>query len=593
MALILHMPMNGNLNNYGLSSTNPTYASAVYGVGNVTNKALNLNTVLNYSFSVPELNGATKWSVAFWIKPEVMSSGVNWSTFLYMRATNDNSLRFCYGGTTTYSNATYAVLLADNSDHKTLSSNLRCTANEDFGRWMHVCVTYNGVNVLAYCDGVLVYSNSTGLNNSLTGNFLLAPYGYNGLLNDLRVYNTVLTAAQVKTLARGLVLHYPLSHEGFGGENLLKNSTTNFPELWSGSGDGRTMNTQSGVNVPEWGCTNALRVYGKSGASSALCLLINNTTHGLSVNQTSVNGQKYVASIFVKNNHSSNAISFSFNNLATSVSVPANSQKRVILYAIGNGSNYLQYNISSSGTSKDYDITFWHPQIEFGDICTPWTPNSADALYTSLAVGSTTLHDVSGFQHNGTNYGTIAYSADTPRYKVSRVFNGSNNWVTTAKKMDFIKEAITLTYWAKADNWSSMTGTAVSCIESGGWGGQKWGSAQIGIEIGTGTSSLTWLQYACDTESFTGWHHFALTYDGYIFKVYVDGVEKYTNTKYTTKTPIYYNASATANALFIGGECGGSLTTPTDYFAGKVSDVRVYATALSAAEIQDIYKGVM
>jgi len=75
-----------------------------------------------------------------------------------------------------------------------------------------------------------------------------------------------------------------------GGENLLKNSLTNFPGLWSGSGDGRTLTTQSGVHVQEWGCSDALRVYGMSGASSALCLLINNSTHGLTVPKTSVSG---------------------------------------------------------------------------------------------------------------------------------------------------------------------------------------------------------------------------------------------------------------------------------------------------------------
>jgi len=107
-------------------------------------------------------------------------------------------------------------------------------------------------------------------------------------MNDIRIYDTALSPREVKEISKGLVLHYPLSMPG--GENLLKNSLTNFPELWSGSGDGPTLTTQSGVSVPEWGCTDALRVYGMSGASNATCLLINNSSHGLTVPSTSVSG---------------------------------------------------------------------------------------------------------------------------------------------------------------------------------------------------------------------------------------------------------------------------------------------------------------
>lgn len=84
-----------------------------------------------------------------------------------------------------------------------------------------------------------------------------------------------------------------------------------------------------------------------------------------------------------------------------------------------------------------------------------------------------------------------------------------------------------------------------------------------------------------------GWHMFTETWDGYSFKVYLDGELKFTDARYTSKTPMFY--SSNRNALFIGGESGGSLTVPVDRFKGKISDVRVYATALSAEDIKRLY----
>jgi len=93
--------------------------------------------------------------------------------------------------------------------------------------------------------------------------------------------------------------------------------------------------------VPEWGCNDALRVYGQSGASNALCLLINDGSHGFTVSYTSVSGQKYVPSIYVKNNHSTNAINIAFNGLSSSVPVNAGECKKVVLDATGDGSHSL------------------------------------------------------------------------------------------------------------------------------------------------------------------------------------------------------------------------------------------------------------
>ena len=50
-------------------------------------------------------------------------------------------------------------------------------------------------------------------------------------------------------------------------------------------------------------------------------------------------------------------------------------------------------------------------------------------------------------------------------------------------------------------------------------------------------------------------------------------------------TGVTYN---TTNSIIIGGEAtNDGITTP--YFTGKMSDFRIYATALSESDIKDLY----
>ena len=112
--------------------------------------------------------------------------------------------------------------------------------------------------------------------------------------------------------------------------------------------------------------------------------------------------------------------------------------------------------------------------------------------------------------------------------------------------------------------------------------------------MGTGASSNTYKQAICTTalaDLSSGWHHFVGTYDGFNVKIYIDGVLDGTLNAYTAKTPIFYN---TANTIFIGAEAENTKIKPAVsnpyYFNGKMSDVRIYAKALSANDIEELYK---
>ena len=107
--------------------------------------------------------------------------------------------------------------------------------------------------------------------------------------------------------------------------------------------------------------------------------------------------------------------------------------------------------------------------------------------------------------------------------------------------------------------------------------------------MGTGATSNTYKSCTSNTtlaSLSSGWHFFAGTYDGLTSNLYIDGVLDKTLSCYTTKTPIYYHPT---NSIIVGAEASSSSTAATPYFNGKLSDIRIYATALSAADILSLY----
>jgi len=81
-----------------------------------------------------------------------------------------------------------------------------------------------------------------------------------------------------------------------------------------------------------------------------------------------------------------------------------------------------------------------------------------------------------------------------------------------------------------------------------------------------------------------GWHHLVATYDGAVARLYVDSV----NVDSTLSAfPLQY---ANNNSLIIGGEAGIATAPQTGaFFPGKICEVAVYPSALTAAQVLSHY----
>ena len=68
-------------------------------------------------------------------------------------------------------------------------------------------------------------------------------------------------------------------------------------------------------------------------------------------------------------------------------------------------------------------------------------------------------------------------------------------------------------------------------------------------------------------------------------KIYYDGIEVGTVANGSANGIGYAN-----NYIFIGGEAQGNSTSPaSSAYVGNLSDVRIYATALTAEQIKELY----
>jgi len=97
-----------------------------------------------------------------------------------------------------------------NLSYKNGSNNSASTGPLPIGQWAHIAVTYDGTTAILYRDGLRVASGTVPFSNKVDANFVIGSVqmddagafgdGFNGLLDDIRVYGHALTAYEVADL---------------------------------------------------------------------------------------------------------------------------------------------------------------------------------------------------------------------------------------------------------------------------------------------------------------------------------------------------------------------------------------------------------
>lgn len=564
MGLKVWLPLNGSLENQGLSTLSITNSGAAIDTAGKVGSCYSFNGSSAYMRTAfPAANYVTKpFSVAFWV---------------YFNNVTGNA---CICSSRTGVGYGFSIFRISNYlrfDNGTNSAGSQCEfTNYTFtaSKWYHVVCIQKAASRELYVDGVLRQTTNYSIPASNTAQYLLigassstdsTPTGnyLNGKLNDVRIYDHALSVKEVRELARGLMVHYKLDDVRLSNANRITNYDTSFHSYADGTVTILTNQMNSGTQeiVSDiGGAHKCLHLHSNGGSNRQY------TTIGASAGKSYTVSCDYYSTVA-----QSQAFRGELNGGDYSWTV-----SQMASYTTPNEWARLQFtfsNLTSAATlyyffycSNGTDCYIKNVKVEEGAEATPYS-------YTNDR--PTKITDCSSYKRHGTISNTLTTVYDTSRYSSSIYFN------TTASKIalpviNFSGTSTTYTFaW-----WQYMVNTARMA-----WGFSNGNRLNVyysnPICWNTGDGTSTPFQDGTTTinpsELLNAWHHIAVTGDGAAAKIYIDGV--YRGTSKTWR-------AITGTQIYISGWDTGTNYT---WSGGKLSDFRIYATALTAADVADLY----
>lgn len=374
-------------------------------------------------------------------------------------------------------------------------------------------------------------------------------------INDLRLYDHCLSNEEIKQIYNCLILHYPLSN-GYGNENLIEEG--NLASSWGEEGCTRE-------NVVDSSKGNCLKVIGKNG---------NKRIYRAVKNVWTINNQKYQVSFWAKTDTENCQINFSRSMTDYTKDFTLTSNWN---YYIG---TITTTGIGDSGTlsltvkTTNGIIYIKDIKLQKGTDQMIYSPHPSDALYKTLGYNTTTEYDTSGFGNNGTKFGTITSSSDSPIGN-SSYYIPSTAYINTNSALHTYDQ-ITMSIWFKGannchfGNWES--GGCGLWTENNKWKATVYANSKYNDITGGALQN--------------GWNFAAMTYDGQVIKIYNNGIET-GKLNLGSKYAIQWHPTA---PWTINGNPNATGSSVDQRVTGYWADARLYATALTADDIKQLYQ---
>lgn len=554
MSLQVWLPLNGTLDNQGLCDVTVTNDGASIDNNGKIGRCYNLT---NGPISISNLPNPKEISISFWFK-RMSDTGTRQFMFTAW-----------YGVTcelTTAGEPTFAVY---KSSYPTIKGSPITVSTG----WVHYCGTFSEKDGMKlYINGSLVASNTnkTAISWSTTSGKIGKYSSYasmSALMNDFRIYDHALSAKEVHEISKGLCLHYKLNPLNGAMPNLK--SGTESPNLPTYAGS--TFTKTDNVSVSEWGAENAVRYVGTCGTYIVF------SPYGTGKTPSELGVKNPMISGYVKNNSIDTDIIFATNGVGTPVTIhPGESKFCYVLRTDVSSGSYFQLNMRTPQAGDSFDFTIWRVKFEDSVIPTPWCPNSADALYTALGYNNGIEYDCSGYRRNGTKNGNITCDIDSPRYATSYKLNTGSDYIKTNFSMTM--NELSVGFWVKPS--SSNGGYSIIC--------SNYNNPTGGLWIATNCESCSVWAYRGAYMKVAGslandtWHHCVYTFKDGVSKWYINGEEK------TITTNTYTGTTLPITDLTIGNSYTGTSWNTKRY--GNLSDFRLYATALLADDVKELYE---
>jgi hypothetical protein len=188
------------------------------------------------------------------------------------------------------------------------------------------------------------------------------------------------------------------------------------------------------------------------------------------------------------------------------------------------------------------------------------------------------VRDVSGFGNDGTCYGSVITMSDTPRYDKCYQFDGTSSYIGNIPQV--LRPGLTeftISFWVYFNSSQYIT------VFSDDIGDRH---KQIRLSISEnniyfhairGEPVVSGAFEVYTSIPINQWHHIVVTMNADLYKVYVDNIKVGEETCITTLSPIN-NVSVVCYDNYSG-----------KILDGKLSDLRIYATALTADQVKELY----
>lgn len=535
MSLQVWLPLNGNLDNQGLSDISVTnYGATVDNSGKI-GKCYSFDGTNDYlQITNYHMSNLVEYSIACWVYP---TSDVDY--LFLVRGNGQHQIHLSGDG----------LMFRDtkNSSQRIVPWNYTFMANT----WTHICCTYKLGEIFLYCNGVQTNHNTlyTHSNSQTNANNTEIRIGrqqsstsdsyFSGKINDFRIYNHALSLKEIKEISKGLVLHYPL-------DDKYIESTTN---LCNGliAGGRTTVINNTIVNT---------------GANA-------DTYWYIKPKKALVGGATYTVSCCLSG-FSSNSTYISWGVCAQSGANSAGSWKCY------NGHNEFTFTMPSNldgstakiifddnGGTRTEIFTISQIQLEKKDHATGYAGIGGIR-------NSTIVYDCSGYQNNGTII-NLSCSNDTIKNQSSTSFDGNTSVIQLGNISSLLQNTFTMNLWFKKSELGSKAYETL-------FGGPS------GFEIDTRAGSSSTLSLymtpkrggnAFSPFNFNQWYMVTMVNDGTNELYYINGELKKTIEKKSMPNGNY----------FIGS---WSRATSQNY-KGLISDFRLYTTPLSEEDILQLY----
>jgi len=595
MALIGHWPLNGNLNDYSGKSTAMTNFGATTSSGKIG--ACYQTDGTSQYLRTPVMSASGEFTFAIWFKALTYE-------------TNDRIV-WGYG--------TNRVIIALQSSNRlqwyiqTVNGTVGYTSTVltvNPTGWNHVALTYNGSTIKMYINGV--QDSNTG---SLTGlsaasafnigtSYNASNYFINAQFNDIRFYDNALSLTEIKELSRAKILHYtfdamqepttnifPRAYNvlaftnAYNGSAYSFGATTNMQQVIDNTLKTDTLSTVTKVSRINSGVNQRDYVY--VGLSSPL----NSTrvisfwyygTYGTAIRPYNNDGYELI--YYLDNNGV-----WQGGNIFQTVPVLENTWQKIILKIVNQGvsagAGWSWTILHSNSLSATLDNTeywaFTEFQFEEKDHATEYTRTSRTGL----------VYDNSGFQNNS----AALTEATTPTWSsTARIGSGNYYFNGTGASSSFINakdvqpkaDAITISSWIKLNALISAQDNAYPKIigkrdvdtHRAFFLSFNKSNNRLYWEIKDENATYFTLSSTNTTWNVGEWYHVAASFNGITgaAAVYVNGA------KDSTTWALNHIPITSANT-YIGGNGNYRLNAYID-------DVRIYATALSDADVLDLYQ---